>query len=96
VIELDLGNTKEKRLEGVYVSNSITNYTINAPSATVTHNQSVTQNNIINNEFNSIMQELDKSAYNDTDKQAIIEWLNEVKKDIESKNIPQGFQNWIN
>jgi hypothetical protein len=88
VIELDLGNSKEKRLEGVYVSNSITNYTINAPS--ITHSQNITQNNIVNDTFNLLLQEADKGSYNDIDKETIKKCLQEVKSDMESKNIPRG------
>jgi hypothetical protein len=90
VIELNLGNSKEKRLEGVYVSNNVTNYTINASNANVIHNQNLAQNNIINDSFNSLLQQVNKSSYNNEDQEVIKKCLEDVRKDIESKNISQG------
>lgn len=82
VIELNLGNSKEKRLEGVYVSNNVTSYTINTSSANVIHNQNLEQNNIINDSFNSLLQQVNKSSYNNEDQEVIKKCLEDVRKDI--------------
>jgi hypothetical protein len=69
---------------------TFTNYTINASNANVIHNQNLAQNNIINDSFNSLLQQVNKSSYNNEDQEVIKKCLEDVRKDIESKNISQG------
>jgi hypothetical protein len=79
VIELDLGYSKEKKLEAVYVSNNTTNYNINAPGTSIAQNQNIVQNSTIIDSFNSIIQEVDKGNYTNSDKEAIKTALQEIK-----------------
>jgi hypothetical protein len=77
-------------LEAVYVSNNITSYNINSASSYSAHNQNVFQNSTITDSFNSIIQEVDKSTYTNSDKEDMKTTLKEIKENIESKNIPKG------
>jgi len=89
LIELDFGNPPEGRLNAMYVSNNVTNYNISASNASVTHNQSITQNSIIDS-FNSLIKKVDNSTYHYNDKEEIKSYLKEIKTDLESKDIVEG------